>query len=116
MPEHIHPTANALLYFRIESINKQTRERYPYEISKGKHLKWKSPANLTVPAKTIAFGACMPNCSNELKAEVFGAVVGNYNAFYQHDHSENFHYEVIPEKIVWDNCDGEYHEYIFNQP
>lgn len=116
MPEHIHPTANALLYFHIESVHKQTLARYPFEVSKTKNAKWKSPANLTVPAKTIAFGACMPNCLDELKAEVFGAIVANYSAFYQHDHSENFYYTVVPEKIIWQNTKGEHETYFLNQP
>jgi hypothetical protein len=117
MPEHIHPTANALLYFRIESVHRITRARYPFEISRAKNKKWKSPTNLTVPAQTISIvGRCLPNCSDELKAEVFGAIVANYSAVYQHDLSENFEYELIAEKIVWDNNDGEHHEYIFNQP
>jgi hypothetical protein len=116
MPEHIHPTANALLYFRIESVHRITRERHSFEISRAKNKKWKSPANLTVPAKTIAFGACMPNCLDELKAEVFGAIVANYSAVYQHDYSESFYYTVVPEKIVWQNTESEHETYFFNQP
>ncbi len=105
-----NPTANALLYFRIESVHRITRDRYPFEISRAKNKKWKSPASVVIPLDALEF------VTYQHVEDILSTIATNYSAVYQHDFSENFEYELIAEKIVWQSSEGKIETHTFNQP
>lgn len=99
--------ANALFYFRAESISKTDFSRHPYSLER-KNKRWQSPMPVSIPIQTIMFfcGEHFTTAKREAWLDIFTNFYLNFEAMYPHDVSPNFDYKIIPERVVW--AGGEY--------